>query len=415
METSKIGLIRQVPLFAPLRGTETQFLAEILREFQIPTGTLLFREGELGSSFDIIVDGQLEIIKALGTPDERLLAVRGPGEFLGEMSLLDPDGRRTASVRARTAVRLLEMARPDFDALLQHRPALAYEMVRVLSLRLRESDNATIADLREKNRELAQAYVELKAAQAQIVEKEKLEQELRTAHWIQQSILPRELPRLPGFDFAARMEPARAVGGDLFDFIPLGRDRVGVVIGDVSDKGVPAAIFMALTHSLLRATASPAATPGKVLQRVNHLLLDMNEAGMFVTVLYGVVDRAAGEFRYARAGHELPLLFNKDGLASVPERGAGQPLGIFGAPLLDERAVPLPPGAAVFLYTDGATDLTDPEEILFGLERLQAAAQVSLPGSSAQGWCDRVWQALTAYQGASSQDDDVALVAIRAV
>ncbi len=237
METNRTALIRQVPLFASVRGTETQFLAEVLREVEIAAGSLLFREGEPGSSFDIIVDGQVEIIKALGTAEERLLAVRGPGDFFGEMSLLDPDGRRTASVRARTDLRLLTMARPDFDTLLQHRPALAYEMVRVLSLRLRESDNATIADLRAKNRELAQAYADLKAAQAQIVEKEKLEQELRTAHWIQQSILPREFPRLDGFDFGARMEPARAVGGDLFDFIPLGRDRVGVVIGDVSDKG----------------------------------------------------------------------------------------------------------------------------------------------------------------------------------
>ena len=212
METHRIALIRKVPLFASLRGTETQFLAEILRGVEIPAGALLFREGEPGASFDILVDGQVEVIKALGTPDERLLAVRGPGDFFGEMSLLDPDGLRTASVRARTPVCLLEMARPDFDALLQHRPALAYEIMRVLSLRLRESDNATIADLREKNRELSQAYAELKAAQAQIIEKEKLEQELRMAHRIQQSILPGKLPRLAGYDFGALMMPARSVG-----------------------------------------------------------------------------------------------------------------------------------------------------------------------------------------------------------
>ncbi|MBM3134764.1 MAG: cyclic nucleotide-binding domain-containing protein [Chloroflexi bacterium] len=410
---SRKTLIKQIPLFAPLHSTEIQYLAEILHESEVPAHTLLFREDEPGNRFYIIMDGQIEIIKALGTPDERLLAVRGAGEFFGEMSLLDPDGLRTASVRTRTPVRLLEMARPDFEALLQHRPALACEMVRVLSLRLRDTDNATIADLREKNRQLAQAYAELQAAQVQIIEKEKLEQELQTAHWIQQSILPRRMPHLPGFDFGARLEPARAVGGDLFDFIPLGRDRVGVVIGDVSDKGVPAAIFMALAYSLLRAEASRSASPVRVLQRVNQLLMDMNDAGMFVTVLYGVVDQRQGDFTYARAGHELPLLLDPHGDVHLPVYGPGQPLGLFDAPFLDEQTIPLPPGRAVLLYTDGATDLTSPENIPFGLERLQAAAQASL-GGTAQVLCDQVWRALTEYQGASAQADDVALVALQA-
>jgi phosphoserine phosphatase RsbU/P len=414
METHRIALIRKIPLFAALRDTETEFLAEILRWVEIPAGTLLFQEGEPGASFDILVDGQVEIIKALGTPDERLLAVRGPGDFFGEMSLLDPDGLRTASVRARTPLRLLEMARADFDAVLQYRPALAYEITRGLSLRLRESDNATIADLHEKNRELAQAYAHLQAAQAQIIEKEKLEQELRTAHRIQQSILPSELPRLPGYDFGALIMPARSVGGDLYDFIPLGKGRLGIAVGDVSDKGVPAAIFMALTRSLLRAEATRVASPRRALERVNQLLLDMNDAGMFVTLLYGILDVQQGTFAYARAGHELPLLFDPDGSARPAELGQGTPLGLFENVALDEQVVPMPQGSTCLLYTDGATDITGPEGELFGLDRLQALAQAALGGRTAQAFCDEIWGRLTAYQGASSQDDDVALVAVRA-
>ncbi len=414
MKTDKAALIKRIPLFAGLGDTELCYLADILSEADIPVGQLLCLEGDPGDRFYAILSGEVEVIKALDTPDERLLTTRGPGEFFGEMSLLDPDGLRTASVRPRTAARLLVMARPDFDALLQHRPALAYEMVRALSLRLRESDNAAIADLRDKNRELAQAYADLKAAQAQIIEKEVLERELCTAHWIQQSILPRELPRLTGFDFGVRMEPARAVGGDLFDFIPLGRDRVGIVIGDVSDKGVPAAIFMALTHSLLRAEATRARSPRRVLERVNRLLSDMNDAGMFVTLLYGVLDRERGDFCYARAGHELPLLFNPDGMVAPAPHGQGAPLGIFDDVALDEKCIPVPPGSAILLYTDGATDITGPEGVLFGLERLQTLAQASLNGRAAQAVCDEIWRGLTAYQGTSGQDDDVALVAIRA-
>ena len=415
MGTHRIALIKKIPLFAALRGTETEFLAEILREVEVPAGTLFFREGEPGSSFAIIVDGEVEILKALGTPDERLLAVRGPGDFFGEMSLLDPDGLRTASVRTHAPVRLLEMARPDFDALLQQRPALAYEIMRVLSLRLRESDNATIADLHEKNRELTQAYAALQAAQAQIIEKEKLEQELRTAHRIQQSILPSELPRLPGYDFGALIMPARSVGGDLYDFIPLGGGRLGIAVGDVSDKGVPAAIFMALTRSLLRAEATRVASPRRALERVNQLLLDMNDEGMFVTLLYGILDAKHGTFDYARAGHELPLLFDPDGSVRPAKRGQGSPLGLFDNIALDEQVLSVSPGSTFLLYTDGATDITGPEGELFGLDRLQTLAQAALGGRTAQIFCDEIWHGLTTYQGASSQDDDVALVAIRAV
>ena len=323
MGTHRIALIKKVPLFAALRGTETEFLAEILREVEVPAGTLFFREGEPGSSLAIIVDGEVEILKALGTPDERLLAVRGPGDFFGEMSLLDPDGLRTASVRTHAPVRLLEMARPDFDALLQQRPALAYEIMRVLSLRLRESDNATIADLHEKNRELTQAYAALQAAQAQIIEKEKLEQELRTAHRIQQSILPGELPRLPGYDFGALIVPTRSVGGDLYDFIPLGRGRMGIAVGDVSDKGVPAAIFMALTRSLLRVEATRVASPRRA-PRTRQSTSPGHERRRDVRdPALRHPRRPAGHLCLCRAGHELPLLFDPDGSVRGSRAGRG--------------------------------------------------------------------------------------------
>jgi sigma-B regulation protein RsbU (phosphoserine phosphatase) len=413
MKVGVASLIRQVSLFAGLPGPEIEFLANILHEVEFPAGTLLFHEGDPGDRFYAIIDGEIEVVKALDTPDERTVGIRKAGEFFGEMSLFEPGGRRTASVLVRSPARLLEMARADFDLLLQHRPTLAYEMVRVLSLRLNESHNTTIADLREKNRQLAQAYDELKAAQAQIIEKERLEKELETARWIQQSILPRTLPSRPGFDFGALLMPARAVGGDLFDFISLANDQIGVVIGDVSDKGVPAAIFMALTYSLLRAEAIRWPSPARVLQATNHHLLGMNEAGMFVTILYGVLDCRDNHFLYARAGHELPMCFTRSGDVVLPEHGVGQPLGLFNAPALDEQSVTLEPGDMLLMYTDGATDLTDAQGQRFGPQRLADVARASREGS-VQAFCDRLWAGLTAYQGNSVQFDDVALVAIRA-
>jgi sigma-B regulation protein RsbU (phosphoserine phosphatase) len=413
MNADIASLICQVPLFAGMSATERGLLANLLRQVEFPAGTLLFREGDPGDRFYLIIDGEIEVIKALGTPDERTIASRRAGEFFGEMSLFERDGRRTASVVVRSPLRLLEMARADFDLLLQHHPSLAYEVVRALSQRLDATHNKTIADLREKNRQLAEAYEELKAAQAQIIEKERLEKELETARWIQRSILPHSLPSQPGFDFGALLMPARAVGGDLFDFIPLSRHRIGVVIGDVSDKGVPAAIFMALTYSLLRAEAVRRSSPARVLQATNQHLLGMNEAGMFVTVLYGVLDCRQARFTYARAGHELPLLLTQAGTVAVPERGLGQPLGLFDSPELDEQSIALEPGTTLLMYTDGATDLIDAQERRFGPERLQEVVQTSRH-RSAQAFCDWLWAALAAYQGNSSQFDDVALVAIRA-
>jgi serine phosphatase RsbU (regulator of sigma subunit) len=413
MDEGRAALIRQIPLFADLHSAEIGVVAAIVREVTAAPEDLLFAEGEPGDRLFIIVSGEAEVIKALGTPDERTLAVRQAGEFFGEMSLFEPDGRRTAAVRAATPLHLLEMQRADFEQILHHHPAVAYQMIRALSLRLNHSHNTTIADLREKNRQLAQAYEELKAAQAQVIEKERLEKELETARWIQRSILPSAPPCIPGYDLGAFLMPARAVGGDLYDFIPLPDHRLGVVIGDVSDKGVPAAIFMALTYSLLRAEAVRWSSPVHVLQATNRHLLGMNEAGMFVTVLYGILDYRHGSFAYARAGHEVPLHLDASGGFAAAERGQGQPLGLFDTPDLEERSMGLPPGSALLMYTDGATDLTDPQGTRFGLGRLRDVARTNR-AESAQAMCDQVWAALDRYRGASAQFDDVALIAIQA-
>lgn len=405
--------IHQVPLFASLSPEEKRSLSETLHQVEIPANTVLFREGETGDCFYTVLDGQVEVVKALDTPEERLLNLYGPGEFLGEMSLFDRDGIRTASVRTRTPAQLLKMTHADLDVLLRHQPTLAFELLRVMSLRLRDSDNATIRDLQEKNRQLAEAYAELQAAQAQIVEKEKLERELQLAREIQESMLPKSLPRLPGFDFAARMIPARAVGGDFFDFILLDRNHLGIVIGDVSDKGIPAALFMALVRSLLRSEAMRGLSPQTVLSRINRCLLSMNASGMFVTVLYGVLDRKTHDFVYTRAGHELPILVDGDGNQIEPAHGRGQLLGVLAKPELDEQSLHIPAGGMLLLYTDGVLDATDAQGRRFGHERLNEIMSTSRQMTSIEV-CDQVFKAILEYQGASPQADDITLVAIRA-
>jgi serine phosphatase RsbU (regulator of sigma subunit) len=253
----------------------------------------------------------------------------------------------------------------------------------------------------------------LKAAQDQIIEKEKLERELQLARQIQESMLPKRLPRMREFDFGARMLPARAVGGDFFDFVLVDREHLGIVIGDVSDKGVPAALFMALVRSLLRSEAMRELSPKKVLGNINRCLLHMNAAGMFVTVLYGVLNRKKHEFCYARAGHEYPILLDEHGVEIEPDEGLGQLLGLLSEPEIYEQTITIPAKGTLLLYTDGVLDAIDDQGVLYGRERLQEILRSSLL-TTAQGVCDQVLEAVMAYQSMNSQADDITLVAVRA-
>ena len=408
-----IRLLAQIPLFTGLPRNELELLACNLRSCQFPAGELLLSEAAQGDFFYILRQGQVEVIKALGTPEESVLGVRGPGEFVGELSLLNREGIRMASVRAFTPVLLWEMTRQDFDTLLKRQPLLAYEMVRVLSARLTAAHAVAIQDLQGKNRQLSQAYLDLKAAQAQIIEKEKLERELQLAHEIQMAILPAALPEVSGYDFGVCLLPARSVGGDFYEFVRLDEHRLGIMIGDVTDKGVPAAIFMAQVHAFLVAEAEHNLSPGEVLREVNQHLMAMSDSGLFVTVLYGVLDSRSAEFTYARAGHELPLLVEAGQSLVCKPLSPGQPLGIFDEPLLDEQTLTLTPGALLLLYTDGVNDERDPGGEVFGLQRLLALLQATSQ-PAAQALVDHLLETVLAHLDGAPQDDDITLLAVRA-
>lgn len=410
--------IAQVSLFASLPQEALAHLLATLPQQTFAAGAVLFYEHAEADAFFIVLAGEIAIIKAMNTPDERLLGVRGPGSFLGEMSLFSEDRRRTASVRAQTPVQVLEMSRADFDALLHRHPQMAYDLVRTLSMRLNTSEHLAIRDLQEKNQQLKQAYDDLQAAQAQLIEKEKLERELAVAREIQRSILLPALPKIAGATLGALMMPSRAVGGDFYDAIALDDHRVALVVGDVSDKGVPAALFMALTYSLMRAEitymVSRAATPGDVLRAVNRHLCGMNNSGMFVTVLLAVLDVAARQLWLARAGHDLPLIVDAAGEPMPLTAKPGMPLGLFTAAGIDEQCVTLPAGATLLVYTDGVTEASNAHHEFFGLPRTQGALMAH-QHAPAQNLCDAVWHDVCAFVGNAPQHDDVTLLAAKLI
>ena len=207
------------------------------------------------------------------------------------------------------------------------------ELIGMLNLGRRLSDQPYSSDDRKLLEGLASQVAPairvaqlVRRQQAEAKERERIEHELRVASLIQQTLLPRQLPTLPGWEIEAYYRPAREVGGDFYDFIPLDGGRFGVVVGDVTDKGVPAALVMATCRSVLRANATSGATPGEILARANEILVADIPEGMFVTCLFAILDPATGELDFANAGHVLPYVRSDTGVIELQgDRDAPRP------------------------------------------------------------------------------------------
>jgi len=244
--------------------------------------------------------------------------------------------------------------------------------------------------------------------------KQRLEGELSAARQIQMAMLPRlpEDGRLTdGCDVAATLIPAKAVGGDLFDLIPLAGGRLLFMVGDVSDKGAAAALFMAKTVALANLLGRDGVAPAELLCRLNQELCRDNDACMFVTALCGVLDPASGEVVYANAGHNAPLLFGRDGQAAYIDMPPGTMLGVFEEATYREMRLELHPGETLLLYTDGVTEANNIELELFGDDRLEA-----FPGglfASSAALVKGVVEAVEAFAGEAEQADDITVLALR--
>src|SRR6202012_1091617 len=208
--------------------------------------------------------------------------------------------------------------------------------------------------------------------QAEARQRERIEQELKIAQIIQQQFLPKELPDLPSWHVAAFYRPARTVGGDFYDFIPLPDGRVMFVVGDVTDKGIPAALGMARTHPLLRGAAPRLIAPGAVLAHVNDLLCADIPAHMFVTCMALVLDPLSGKVEFTNAGHDVPYVRTADGVADL--RARGMPLGLMPGMTYEEKTFPFRPGDRALLHSDGLSEAHGTGHEMFGFPRVAALA-----------------------------------------
>jgi sigma-B regulation protein RsbU (phosphoserine phosphatase) len=259
--------------------------------------------------------------------------------------------------------------------------------------------------------QLREKIAQLEAAQAELVQKERMERELELARQVQQSVLPRIFPRVLGYTFAAHNEPARQVGGDFYDVIRLDADRFGVVIADVSDKGMPAALYMALTRSLLLAEAHRERSPRSVLASVNRLLLELGEPNMFVSVFYGVVEQATRRLVYTRAGHDRPLLLRSGAVHALGGKGACLGFLDHGDLHLSEEEIVLAAGDRLVLYTDGLIDVLSPAGHLFDLDRFRSLL-LSHAGLYPEELCAAVFADLETYRGRAEQYDDMTMLVL---
>lgn len=250
--------------------------------------------------------------------------------------------------------------------------------------------------------------------QAQAAARERVEQELRVARLIQQTLLPRDLPELPGWQVSAYYQPARAVGGDFYDFLSFDDGRIGIVIGDVTDKGIPAALVMATTRSILRAAAVSASegrprSPGAVLERANDLLHPDIPPKMFVTCLYAILDPTSGRLWYANAGHDLP--FQRHGGQVSELRATGMPLGLMPGMHYEEKETTLGLGDRVLFYSDGLVEAHNPAREMFGFPHL---AELMGQVASTTPLIDDLLHELATFTGDGwEQEDDVTLVTLQ--
>jgi PAS domain S-box-containing protein len=250
---------------------------------------------------------------------------------------------------------------------------------------------------------------------SQTLEHQRIEQELALAWQIQSSLLPTHLPPIPGWQLAATLRPARQTSGDFYDLIPLLNERLGILIADVAGKGTGAALYMAVSHTLLRTYASEFhERPELALRAANRRILVDTQADLFVTVFYGVLDPATGAFTYCNAGHNPPYLLSPQAGGAVQElTRTGMPLGTFEGLTWEQRTVQLLPGDTLLLYTDGITDAEDEQRTFYGRQRLLALMRANL-GRSAEAIKDTLMSDVDGFIGGEPHAplDDIALVVL---
>jgi sigma-B regulation protein RsbU (phosphoserine phosphatase) len=388
------GFISRLQLFVtiPYEAIEAVIIDTPLRS--VSPGEILLEPGQSNDAIHLLVHGRLRI--HLDRADSNDFIPIEEGGCFGELSIID--GRPvSAYVVADCDSRILTVPAKVFWERMAGHPGVARNLLRVLSERMRANGEIILERLKDKH------ALEL------------LQKELSIAHDIQMSMLPPGndlMPDSAGVQACALMEPAKNVGGDFYDAFVAAPGRLFFAVGDVSGKGVPAALFMARAITQLRMEAVRRRSPAAILEAVNRALCAGNDAGMFVTLFCGMLDTATGDFTYANAGHNPPLLLDANGGAALLEVAKGLVAGFVEDARYREKSLHLVEGQSVLMYTDGVTEAMNTADECYAEERF-----LDIAGS--RQWQDplelikAVREDIAAFVKQAPQADDITLLAMR--
>lgn len=426
-----VALLRRHGGFASLGAATLEAIAGQAPLERIAVPRRLFAQGDLGTFAYLVLEGELAV-EVENEAEPVVVAQLGPGQLVGEVAAFAATPR-TASVRTLGPARLLRIEQDMIRSQLASHPDAAIAVIAELGRRL-QGLNGTIATLTRAATALARGdfnpemldalrrqadrfahFADVFDAMAREIHEKRLRgEEMRTAAEIQRSFLPAATARpIDGrVDVAACMIPAREVGGDFFDHFAIGPDVLGFAVGDVSGKGVPAAMFMGVARTVLKTVAREGGTAAEVLARVNEVLAEDNAEGMFVTIAFGRLSLATGALELALGGHEE--VFVQDGPELVKLDPTGPAVGLFAGARFGARTHVLRPGAAVVLATDGVTEAFNPEGAVFGLPATAAVLGGLVGGSADAGAIvSGLSEAVSRFADGHPQSDDLTCLVLR--
>jgi sigma-B regulation protein RsbU (phosphoserine phosphatase) len=406
------------PLFADLDAATIALIVASFTEEVWPAGHLLFEEHAPGDTLYLIMDGEVQISRTFQNGERRVIRQMGPGEFFGEMALLE-DKPRSARVSTLTPTTFLAVTRQRFNTLIEQHPAVAINFLKAISAQLRqqyreqavllEEKQTLVEALAAKNAALEQALAKLQAALVTVAEHERVKRDLEIAREIQRQMLPATFPQAPGLRLHATTVPAMWVGGDFYDAIRLEADRVGLLLGDVSGKGIPAAMQMARLMGEFRACVSHCADPQSVMQVLNGLLCQRNlHFGSFVTVQYVVLDVRQRHMQFICAGHPPILLRHADGQIEHLGAAPNIPLGVEETFAYRQEEQQLMAEDTLLLYSDGTYERQDSHGAQLGLPHL-ARLFAAAPGYP-EAVVHAIQAALNTFSDVGGAKDDTTLL-----
>jgi phosphoserine phosphatase RsbU/P len=424
-------LARSNPVLARLSSDTVMYLVQTGATVEVSAGDFLIRQGDSSDCAYLVLEGELDVI-VVTTYGEVPLARVSAGALIGEIGVF-AELPRTATVRAHNGARVLRLDRarllsagdtdPDLlrsiisrlgGQIANFNHAIGLYTNAVSALERDDFDLSILDQLRKPAPELLDFGQSFRRMAEQILRQRRQQAEMASAAEIQRAMLPNALPTslIEGrFDIHAQIKPAREVGGDFYDIIALDEKCIAITIGDVCGKGIPAALFMAVTQTVMRVVMRASEELGAEIAAANERLVAGNEQMMFATMFCGVLDVQSGSLIYCNCGHNPPLLLRKtDG--SYERLPAGSPpLGIMDNIACAPRSIALAPGDVLFLYTDGVTEAEDPQAAQFGMERLEKALSEATE-RPARWIVENVMGRVAEFANGAAQSDDITCAAV---